>query len=361
MNVGGTEAAPPVRMPEGYEFRRVLGKGATALVVCAHQVSIGRLVAIKVVHNGSLDADATRRLEREGRVLAQLAHPNIVKILTSIPLEADLALVMEYAGGGSLADVLASGPVAPTDALRILAETSSALEHASAAGVAHRDIKPANLLFDDRGRVKVADFGLARLARNAAAFRTSYGSVTGTPRYMAPEQILDPDNEDARSDAYAYGVVAYRLLLGRFPFVTEDPTALLEANARRQPTDPRAIVVGFPDIAATALLGLLNKNSEARWTSGQFIESVRGISSSAWPSPPAGTVDLERWFTRRKLAESANGAADAVARRTPSGAPTQTELDAVGWVHPPVYEPPAADRKSAKRLSGFRRRGSRAR
>jgi serine/threonine protein kinase len=187
------------------------------VVYKARQPDLDRIVALKVLSPElALDPDFAQRFSGEAKVLALLGHPNIVQIF-DFGRAADLYyLVMEYVEGVSLRQLLRKGRLGSDEVLRILSQVCTALEYAHHQGIVHRDIKPENILIDPQGRVKIADFGLAKImprdGPSGSVTRTNV--VMGTPQYMAPEQSENPKSVDHRTDIYALGVILYEMLTG---------------------------------------------------------------------------------------------------------------------------------------------------
>ncbi len=209
-----------VQLPRGLEPIRTLGVGGFGVVVHARDPNLGRDVAVKLVYGGGHVTDSVARMLREGQALARLRHPSVIHVYEAVRLGADVALLMEYVDGGDLTRRLNQPGFAVADRLAVLDQVASGLAEAHAAGIVHRDLKPANILVADTPRgplAKIADFGLARLSREAAAFRTESGVAAFTPGYGAPEQMVDPDHESAQIDWYSFAVVAFRLLRGTLP------------------------------------------------------------------------------------------------------------------------------------------------
>ena len=179
----------PGVLPPGYEFRRLLGTGATGWVALARQTALNRDVAVKTVLTGDAAGGAIRRLEREGRVLAGLNDPGIVRVHQLVPARSAVFLVMEFLPGHSLQAAADGRSCSPDDMLTILGEIARVLSIVHSRGIAHRDIKPANVMLHPQRGAVLVDFGLARLPPARASFRTNAGTPTGTPLYMAPEQI----------------------------------------------------------------------------------------------------------------------------------------------------------------------------
>lgn len=206
------------RIP-GLKFSDCIGMGGMGAVFRAHQVDLDRPVAVKVMFE-ELAEDPTfvERFRREARALAKIDHPSIVQVFGSGVANGLCYIVMELVEGVTLRDAISQKSIDPTAALRIVPQICAALEFAHAHGIVHRDIKPENILLGRGGKVKVADFGLAKLTTLEPGHTslTQTGSTMGTLRYMAPEQF-DGDNVDHRTDIYALGVVIYELLTGRVP------------------------------------------------------------------------------------------------------------------------------------------------
>jgi len=203
------------------EILELLGQGGMGAVYKARQKQLDRLVALKILppEVGETEAFA-ERFTREARSLAKLNHPRIVTVFDFGHTEDGLYyFVMEFVDGTDLRHVIQAGELEPSEALAIVPQICDALQFAHEEGIVHRDIKPENILIDKKGRVKIADFGLARLLdRPGTAFTlTQAGQRMGTPHYMAPEQIEHPGQVDHRADIYSLGVVFYEMLTGELP------------------------------------------------------------------------------------------------------------------------------------------------
>ncbi len=244
------ETAKTVPSPEeiaqhfpNFDILECLGRGGMGVVYKARQKSLNRLVALKILApEREKDEAFARRFAVEAETLAKLNHPGIVTIFDFGRSGGLFYLVMEFVDGVTLRQLLKTGRVAPREALAVVPQICDALQFAHDHGIIHRDIKPENILLDRRGRVKVADFGLAKLigpetppagppspGADAAApgaetaALTDAGKVMGTPQYMAPEQKDNPSEVDHRADIYALGVVFYQLLTGELPGQTIEP------------------------------------------------------------------------------------------------------------------------------------------
>ncbi|MHC4447224.1 MAG: serine/threonine-protein kinase, partial [Planctomycetota bacterium] len=231
------EAPEPQELAEHFpqlEVLELLGAGGMGYVYKARQRGLDRLIALKLLPPQiSRDHNFAERFGREARALARLSHPSIVTIHDSGQAGDLYYFIMEFIDGLSLRQLLHSReqPLEPDEALPIVATVCDALDYAHEEGIVHRDIKPENILLDRKGRVKIADFGLAKLlgpngGHLSRLTLTSPQQLIGTPHYMAPEQTECPLEVDHRADIYSLGVVLYEMLtgqlpLGRFPLPSE--------------------------------------------------------------------------------------------------------------------------------------------
>ena len=213
----------PTQLAEWFpqlEILELLGQGGMGAVYKARQPALDRLVALKILPPQTAgDAGFAERFNREARTLAKLSHPNIVAVYDFGQAHGLHYFVMEYVDGPNLRRLEEAGKLSAREALQIIPQICEALQFAHDEGVVHRDIKPENVLLDKKGRVKIADFGLAKIlgveARNWRL--TGARDVMGTPHYMAPEQVEHPQQVDHRADIYSLGVVFYEMLTGELP------------------------------------------------------------------------------------------------------------------------------------------------
>jgi tRNA A-37 threonylcarbamoyl transferase component Bud32 len=206
---------------QGMEILEFIGQGGMGYVYKARQLTLNRIVALKVLDPRLAAAkEFTSRFNHEAKVLAVLSHPNIVQVY-DYGQEGELYfLAMELVAGTTLRQILSTQRLAPAAALRYVPQICDALEYAHAQGVIHRDIKPENILIDQQGNLKIADFGLAKMAApegQAWSHATATDRVMGTPHYMAPEQMKGMAAVDHRADIYSLGVVFYEMLTGELP------------------------------------------------------------------------------------------------------------------------------------------------
>jgi Protein kinase domain len=210
-----------------YDGFTKIGMGGMGVVWRARQIQLDRTVAIKLLRPElAADPSFAERFAREARALARLQHPNIVAVYDYGQALGLFYLVMEHIDGTDLRALL-DGELTAVQALAIVPQLCDALQYAHEEGVIHRDVKPENILVDRRGRVRIADFGLAKLHDTHASRATSSGRVLGTAHYMAPEQIDRPGEVDHRADIFALGVVIYEMLTGKLPIGRFQPPSHL--------------------------------------------------------------------------------------------------------------------------------------
>lgn len=273
---------PPVGALAGsfpaFDLVRMLGRGGMGAVYLARHRNLDRMAAIKVLPPEACGEEAfIQRFHREARALARLSHPGIVAVHDFGTTADGLPfLVMEYVEGASLAELLRGGRLDAAQALSIVSAICEALAYAHQQGVIHRDIKPSNILVDRGGRVKVADFGLAKLEHPAsaggalAAMRTMTGVILGTPAYAAPEQLKAPAEADHRADIYSLGVMLYEMLTG------ELPRGVFAPPSAKAPLDPRLDAVVHK---------AMQERPEARYQqAGEMRRDLTTISAA--PAPP---------------------------------------------------------------------------
>ncbi|MCL2305106.1 MAG: serine/threonine protein kinase [Planctomycetaceae bacterium] len=204
------------------EILEPIGRGGMGTVFKARQPKLDRFVALKIL---AADFESkpsfAERFAQEGKLLARLNHPNIVAVYDFGESGGFYYLLMEYVDGVNLRQAMQEERFTPEQAIAIVPKICDALQYAHDEGVLHRDIKPENILLDAKGRVKIADFGIAKIVtaerQEAEVFHTQTGQILGTPSYMAPEQLHDPNRVDHRADIYSLGVVFYELLTGELP------------------------------------------------------------------------------------------------------------------------------------------------
>ncbi len=264
-------------LPGGYQVVGHPKSGGMASVYKAYQPSLDRYVALKVM-SPTLTNDPVfvQRFYEEARRTARLEHPNIVPIydIGQTPNGA-LFIAMRYVDGLSLQELLSrEHPLDTIRAARIIAQVSSALDHAHGWGIIHRDVKPSNIMVENGDRVTLMDFGIAKLIGESQL--TRQGAIVGTPKYLSPEQASG-QQADHRSDIYALGVVFYEMLAGRAPFEADTPTALLYAHLTLPPPPLTELNQQVAPAVAAIVLKALAKNPAERYQSARELrQALRG-------------------------------------------------------------------------------------
>ena len=292
---GVPQATARLTLPDRYRVIRHLANGGMASVWEAHDELLDRPVAVKVLApHLSEDDRARRRFAREARAAAGLSsHPHVVTIYDVAELDGKSFIVMELLRGGTVSERLKSGDERSGDeraargrithrvAVRWLEEAGSALDAAHEAGIVHRDVKPANMLLDERGRLALADFGIARLGLEDQITQT--GQVLGTAAYIAPEQAMGEPSTPA-SDRYALAVVAFELLTGGKPFQAENFAAQARAHVEDEPPSASERDIDVPPAADRVLARGMAKAPEDRWESAGAM--VRALDDALAAPPP---------------------------------------------------------------------------
>ena len=266
-----------------YRLLGELGRGGMGIIYKAEQKNLGRFVALKVLYPHLVsDPITVKRFNHEARATALLNHPNIVQIF-DVGVEEDMHyFAMEYVPGKTLEAVLENrGKLSVEEMLRIADQVASALSAAHDVGIVHRDVKPSNVLIDDRGKIKVSDFGIAIAAGQGNL--TDEGHLVGTARYMSPEHARG-EHLDSRSDIYSLGVVMYEMLTGGPPFEGDSPLAILEQHVSA-PVPP--LPSDVPPMVQALVLRCLEKRRVDRFrTVRELRQELReGVAQIAWEGP----------------------------------------------------------------------------
>jgi serine/threonine-protein kinase len=259
----------------GYHILEEIGRGGMATVYRAHQISMNRDVAIKVLPPQFLhQSESLERFKQEASIVARLEHRAIVPVHDYGEYEGIPYIVMRYMDGGSVDQLLEQGPIPPDKTLSILEQIAPALDYAHREGVLHRDLKPSNILLDSNGDAYITDFGIARILGSHPKPLTTSG-VVGTPSYMSPEQAQGHPL-DGRSDLYALGVVLFEMLTGVRPFDGETPYSIAVKHVTEAPPAPCDINPKLPSAVGPVLVRTLAKTREARYpTAGELVDALK--------------------------------------------------------------------------------------
>jgi len=279
-------AADPLggRLLDGrYRLDRPVARGGMATVYTATDTRLDRVVAVKVMRPAlAEDPDFVARFAREARAAARLSSPEVVAVHDqgTDPATNTAYLVMEYVAGRTLRDVIRdSGPLAPSRALSLLEPVLRALAAAHAAGLVHRDVKPENVLLGDDGRVKVADFGLARAVETSNLTATT-GLLIGTVAYLAPEQV-EQGYADPRTDVYAAGILLWEMLTGAPPYDGDSPLSIAYRHVNDDVPPPSTVVQGIPAAVDALAVKATRRDSGQRPADGSaFLSEVVAIRAT---------------------------------------------------------------------------------
>ena len=274
-----------------YAVTARIAHGGMATVYVATDTRLDRQVALKVMHAElARDDDFVRRFVGEAKSVARLSHPNVVGVYDQGADGPLLYLAMEYVPGRTLKDLLRErGRFSPAEALEIMSGVLDGLAAAHSSGITHRDVKPENVLLTADGRVKVADFGLARA--HAAAGHTQRGLLIGTVAYLPPEQVTG-DVTGPRGDVYSAGVMLFELLTGRQPFTGDNPLSIAYQHVNRDVPAPSALAPGIPAAVDQLVLAATSRDPAQRPAdAGEFARAVRRVRDGA-PSGLTGMMGV---------------------------------------------------------------------
>jgi len=272
------EARSSGRSIPGYRLKKKLGAGAMAQVFLAKQVSLDRLVAIKILPTKfSKNTQFIDRFYKEGRAAAQLNHPNIVAAYDVGAVGDHHYFVMEYVDGPTVHDhIVEHKRYGEREALEIVLQVAKALEHAHERGFIHRDIKPKNIMITKRGRVKLADLGLARAVSDKEAAQAEAGRAYGTPYYISPEQIRGEVDIGPPADIYGLGATFYHMVTGRVPFSGRNPSEVMHRHLKEELEPPDHVNPELGSGCAQVIEMMMAKKREDRYRSvADLIEDLQ--------------------------------------------------------------------------------------
>ena len=333
-----------------YRVLEEIGRGAMGVVYRGFDPVIGRTVALKTL---SLDPGHTsapefrERLYREAAAAGALSHPNIVTIFDIVEDGRVTAVAMEFIDGRSLAAIIGEHAPLPLEAaVDVIAQVCSALDFAGSQGIVHRDIKPANILLTPAGRVKVTDFGVARLAMSTM---THAGTVLGSPSYMSPEQVRGRAL-DARSDLFSAAIVFFEMVTGERPFAGDDVATTMYRIAHEAPAPPDRFNASIgPDVAAVLARAFAKEPSERFQTGAEFVAALGSaaglvaggrtdgaLAALAASPPPVPQIVVPRSAESGGMAGSLEPALPPVMPIPAGGAPTPAVLDGDGRTLAPI-------------------------
>lgn len=328
-----------------YQIKKQLGSGTMGVVYLAHDPRIDRLVALKVLRpDRVVSEEFVQRFLKEARAIGRLTHPNIVVVYDVGRDHGTIYIAMEYLEGHTFNTVIKSGRPDYATWAKIGIQLANTLAYAHENGIIHRDIKPSNIIFTEDDRIKLTDFGIARIEDLEATLQTQVGDILGTPAYMSPEQVAGRP-VDGRSDLFSLGVVLYEWLLGVRPFSGKNMGAIFSAISNQPPPIPREIAPDLPKPLSEFLLKCLQKPLPDRYQSGKQMAAA--IKDSLTQLQSLKTVSGGNRHRQPRLKWGLGGVILLVAAGYFGGtlmdrqgqlgvnAPSPTPVDA------PVAEPPA--------------------
>jgi serine/threonine protein kinase len=279
-----------------YNIIEKLGEGGMGEVYLAEDLKLERKVAIKFLpQHFTKDKENVERFEREAKAAASLNHPNIVTIHEIAKYDDQTFIVMEYVEGNTLRDILITSSKFPVpNSSDIITQISEGLSKAHQAGIVHRDIKPENIIIDKDGRVKILDFGLAKL--KGVSKLTKETSTLGTIHYMSPEQIQGQE-VDHRSDIWSFGVVLYEMLTGEVPFSGDYEQAIIYAILNSNPLEEERAQSTIPQAMNQLLQCMLQKNPQQRYASiNQFLMDLKNCKENQTVGVKSRKLKLLRFW-----------------------------------------------------------------
>lgn len=294
----------------GYQIIRRLGAGAMATVYLAKQLSLDRLVAVKVLpQKFSSNPDFVNRFYAEGKAAAKLNHANIVGALDVGKAGEYHYFVMEYVQGRTVHDdIVANKHYPEAEAVEIILQVTSALEHAHKAGFIHRDVKPKNIMITEQGTAKLADMGLARAVSDREAAEAEQGKAFGTPYYISPEQIRGEVDVDFRADIYGLGATFYHMVTGQVPFDGPNPSSVMHKHLKADliPADhlnPK-LSAGIAEIIDTCMA----KDRDQRYRSTtDLLQDLVAVKNGEAPLQARKKFDLSALASLEKNAKPSQG------------------------------------------------------
>lgn len=291
-----------------YELLEEIARGGMGVVYRARQVTLNRIVAVKMILSGQFASkEDIQRFRAEAEAAAHLDHPGIVPVYEVGEFEGQHYFSMGFVDGASLTSELADGPLAPRRAAALVRNVAEAVGYAHGEGVIHRDLKPGNILLDGSGRPRVTDFGLAKRLR-AEESLTATGQILGTPSYMPPEQATGrADRVRETADVYSLGAVLYACLTGRPPFQADNPMDTMRQVLDQEPVPPRQLNPLIPRDLETICLKCLEKSRRRRYATMQNLSTdlERFLNGEPVEARPISSVArLGRWCRRRPVVAS---------------------------------------------------------
>lgn len=281
-----------------YRIQEELGKGTMGVVYRAHDPQIDRLVALKILRPDRVVSESfVARFLKEARAIGRLSHPQIVTVYDVGEDKDTIYIAMEYLEGRSFDTVVRARELSIGQCVDVARQIAEALDYAHSKGIVHRDIKPSNIILTADNRIKLTDFGIARIEDTAAAHQTQAGEILGTPVYMSPEQVMG-QKVDGRSDLYSVGVLLYEMLAGKRPFQGNNIAAIFKAITQDSPEPPASLDPFIPKALSNLVMKSLAKEPQDRFQTGrEMAEALKAVSepeSATDPAPPPKALPPKR-------------------------------------------------------------------
>lgn len=287
-------AGVPRNLP-GYELIELIGRGSMGVVFKARQVSMDRIVAVKILRRElASNKEFIERFHREAKIAAKLSHNNIVQAIDSGEYRGYHYFVMEYVDGTNIREELEKGKVyEEREALEIILQVAEALDHAYRRGLVHRDIKPENIMLTKEGIPKLADLGLARISEGDPMAKAEKGIAIGTPYYMSPEQIRGQEDIDIRADIYSLGATLYHMVTGRVPFPGKDPVEVMRKHLHEPLIPPDHINQRLSSGLGEVVEKMMAKRREDRYqTPEELITDLKRLLAGEAPLFARQQIDI---------------------------------------------------------------------
>jgi len=285
-----------------YRIVKELGKGNMGVVYQAHDPQIDRMVALKVLRADRVASeDFVARFLKEAQAIGRLSHPRIVTVYDVGEDHGSIYIAMEYLKGEPLNEILQKGGLSLEQAVDIVIQVAQALDYAHKEGIVHRDIKPSNIILTPDHKVKLTDFGIARIEDSTAGYQTQAGEILGTPIYMSPEQVTGK-KADGRSDIYSLGVLFYEMIVGRRPFTGSNLAAIFHSITHDTPESPAAADPFISRTLSDHVMMCLEKLPANRFQTGaQLVDTLSQLQTG--PSQPAPQATASGRRSYRSMAQ----------------------------------------------------------
>lgn len=257
-----------------YQIQSQIGSGSMGVVYRALDPKIDRVIALKVLRQDRVtESEVVKRFQREAKAAGRLSQPNIVAVHDIGQDHGTVYIAMELVEGKGLDRIMEKGPLPLKQAIDITCQAAVALDYAHRQGVVHRDIKPGNIIITPDGKIKITDFGIARMVDAPRSEQTQIGSILGTPSYMSPEQACG-ERADGRSDLFSLGIILYEMITGEKPFQGSDFFSVIQAISNAEPPPLSTYKSDVSEELQVIISKVLNKDPDARFQGGTDLSDA---------------------------------------------------------------------------------------